>query len=81
MYVCVMIQCSVCKFWSLSHCILQQEPFDIDGSLLSDLTMRDKRALDQYLRSFPDLESLLGTMCEFVEAYLRHNITEQHDWT
>jgi len=67
--------------WTLPHYIFQQEPFDIDGGLLKDLKRTDKRALDQCLRSFPDLDSLLGTMCEFVETYLRHNITEQQDWT
>ena len=65
-------------------CILQ-EPFDIDGSLLQDLifpSSDDIARLDECLRSFPseELERFLGTMCEFVESFLIHNISEKHDW-
>ena len=65
-------------------CILQ-EPFDIDGILLRDLIFPsndDRARLDQCLRSFPpeELEHFLGTMCEFVESFLKHNISEKQDW-
>ena len=56
----------------------QQEPFDIDGSILRDWK---GESLEQCLRSLPDLDNFLGTMCEFVETYLRHNIAEKQDWT
>ena len=56
-----------------------QEPFDTDSSLLQDLNLPssdDISRLDMCLRFFPpeQLELFLGTMCEFVESFLKHNI-------
>ena len=62
-----------------------QEPFDIDSRLLQGLNLSssdDISRLDVCLRSFPteELERFLGTMCEFVETFLKHNIDEKQDW-
>lgn len=60
--------------------MLFQEPFDtLNSELLTELTETQQQQLLQVLNRF-DLESILGTLYEFIETYLRHIDMSHKEW-
>lgn len=56
----------------------------MDVNLKEDLEEGNRNVLGAYLSEFSDHDNLLGVLCEFieyVEGYLKHNITIQQEWT
>ena len=57
-----------------------QEPFDsVRGDFLKPLQQEEKEALEKCLRLF-DLDSLLGTLYEFIETHVKHSPNEELLW-
>ena len=57
-----------------------QEPFDtLRDELVEPLSDIQHRQLDIVLHRF-DLDSLLGTLYEFIETFIRHIEVEQQQW-
>ena len=57
-----------------------QEPFDtLNAELLEDLTETQHHQLDQALPKY-DLGTLLSTLYEFIETYIRHIDMNMKNW-
>jgi hypothetical protein len=57
-----------------------QEPFDtLPDQLVKPLSHSQHQQLDRVLHRF-DLDSLLGTLYEFIETFIRHTEVEQQQW-
>ena len=57
-----------------------QEPFDsVRDDFLKPLQQEEKEALEKCLRLF-DLDSLLGTLYEFIETHVKHSPNEELLW-
>ena len=60
--------------------LLFQEPFDsVREEFLKPLEEDEKEALEKCLRLF-DLDSLLGTLYEFIETHVKHSPDGELEW-
>ena len=68
------------SFCTILICAVIQEPFDsVRDDFLKPLEKEEKEDLEKCLRLF-DLDSLLGTLYEFIETHVKHSPNEELHW-